>query len=326
MDGLFTPEHLMSSFRSRFFTLLQNFVLFLIVSILMRDPRCAKQALLAFSISAFSLSVLTHFGFGLTSVAVEAGTLERSYGEGLGIGITGYLTAISSVCLIGFIFTFKNTKQSWQRVLLFVMTIPILALLVGTASRTAMVGGILGLTVYLVPFSRAGKKTTALIWTILALSLFMYGVVNDPVSSLRWEKTIEEGHMSGRQKIWVAAKDLILEEPLFGWGVAESQQILGRELGRSKRDPHNVFLKLLLENGLIGALPMLVTIFLCVREAWRSRAGFFGLMPIALLMPILVHFMSAPMLNRKLTWLVLGFCIASVSIRVTQKRRFGKTN
>src|SRR5207245_5183467 len=116
----------------------------------------------------------------------------------------------------------------------------------------------------------------------------MYTVVSDPNSSSRWQAAYEKGDTAGRDRIYTAAINMILERPVFGWQPVASYYELGSRLNwRGPRDAHNLFLALLVDVCLVGTLPFLVGLCFCTQAAWKARLGPFGLLPLVLLGTIL---------------------------------------
>jgi O-antigen ligase len=84
---------------------------------------------------------------------------------------------------------------------------------------------------------------------------------------------------SGRVVVWPLVIDRIAEKPLFGWGrrgfhlSGASQDLfdlIGQGAGRFNH-PHNAYLQLILDNGLLGALPIFLFFGLTL---WRSKILF----------------------------------------------------
>jgi O-antigen ligase len=118
-----------------------------------------------------------------------------------------------------------------------------------------------------------------------------------------------------------AALTMIAERPIVGWGPVEFQHELARRLGIrwGQKDAHNLYTHLLLEVGIVGAVPFLIGLFLCVRAAWQGRSGNLGLMPLACLMTILAANMFLTHLARKPLWLVLALALAAEPLASRRK-------
>jgi O-antigen ligase len=116
---------------------------------------------------------------------------------------------------------------------------------------------------------------------------------------------------------------MIAEKPLLGWRSIVFEQELARREGRGfmARSAHNLFLHLLLEDGLLGALPFLIGLGLCMRAAWTARAHSLGLLSLVWLVTMLVSSMSMSTLRYKSLWLVLILSLASGASIVKQQKR-----
>jgi O-antigen ligase len=121
------------------------------------------------------------------------------------------------------------------------------------------------------------------------------------------------GNLAGRQVIIPASLKMIIERPLFGWQPVAYWEELGHRIGNiwSVRDAHNLLLHLLLEVGLLGAIPFLIGLAICVLGAWKARTGKFGNLPFALLMMTLAANLTHTYLARKPQWLILALAVAA---------------
>jgi O-antigen ligase len=137
----------------------------------------------------------------------------------------------------------------------------------------------------------------------------------------RWEETIGEGRLAGRERIYPAATQMFLERPLFGWGTVQNLYVLGPRVGLVKRDTHNLALFVLTETGLAGGIPYFIGVGLAAAAAWRARRGPLGIAPVALMACLLVVNMSITWHVRKIHWLVLGLALASPAVVEPLPRR-----
>ena len=139
-------------------------------------------------------------------------------------------------------------------------------------------------------------------------------VASDPVASSRLGEAYSEGNVAGRDRIYPAALEMIVERPILGWGNEFS-----RELGKrthalgGERDAHSLVLHLFLEVGAMGAVPFLVGLWLCAQAAWKSRSGSLGVLPLALLSTVFAVNLAHTWLSHKLMWLVLALALAAAS-------------
>ena len=74
---------------------------------------------------------------------------------------------------------------------------------------------------------------------------------------------------------------------------------------------HNLYLWILKETGLLGAIPFFIGLWLCWRSVWKARGSAQGTLPLACLVFMLVINMNGTYLYYKLFWLVLAYALAS---------------
>lgn len=181
-------------------------------------------------------------------------------------------------------------RLSGDRVLLLMMV----AVLVSTGSRAAVLGALTSSAVILVA---SGRLRAPFVATMAVLGLFLYVAGDTVAPMLRGipginrlvdEEMVEfaagaEGSKfkaSGREAAWAVATQLVEEKPLggYGWGaetvlLAQFEEELKSHQGGNV---HNSYLSLLLQVGYLGALPILllfaIAIFTGVRDLARSRS------------------------------------------------------
>jgi len=149
---------------------------------------------------------------------------------------------------------------------------------------------------------------------VVAISLFIgVSYYYEPVRK-RWEQTFAEGSLANREKIFPMAWGMFLEKPFIGWGPVRHYYELGSRLGYDKKDPHNLYLWILTETGILGAIPFFMGVWYCCREAWRARASIHGVLPLALVLALLTVNMKGTWFNRKLFWIVLAYALVSSKV------------
>ena len=76
--------------------------------------------------------------------------------------------------------------------------------------------------------------------------------------------TFEKQHLAGREDLWLDAVGWIIERPWFGWG-------LNGYRANSWNYPHNLFLEVTMEGGLVGLLLLLNVGWAWWRKFWQQR-------------------------------------------------------
>jgi O-antigen ligase len=102
---------------------------------------------------------------------------------------------------------------------------------------------------------------------------------------------------------------MVRERPLLGWGPVDNQAEIAARVDRlqdGRRDAHNLVLELLTTTGLMGTVPFLIALGLCLGNAWRSRARPAGVLPLALLAGVLAGTVMGTWIASKILWLALA--------------------
>jgi O-antigen ligase len=116
----------------------------------------------------------------------------------------------------------------------------------------------------------AGILTAALVLATPALKLAAHGLVDAALATLPWS-------FVQRLEIWRFAAERVLERPILGWGL-DSARVIGEgktvvlnqvEMGVLPLHPHDAFLQIWLELGLVGVLPALALMLLALRGIGR---------------------------------------------------------
>jgi O-antigen ligase len=285
----------------------------LAVDLLKRGP-IAKRALLTFAIATAVLAC--GIVFELPGFSIKEGEAGRTTALGDNPNFTGGTMALSGIVLIGLLLNINFRRKIF--LLLLGMTGVVLAAMISTGSRGSIVGFIAGSSIYLLPYWRSRRRLTAFVLAAGALVATVFMVLTNPSFLERWEETYYEGNMSGREDIFPAAFEMFLERPIFGWSPSQA----GYELGRRtfvpairtfepNRDAHNTVLALLIQIGIVGAVPYLIGVWLCGRTAWQARAGPLGLLPFAIVVSLIVTGMAGNSLGFKGQWLFLALAQAA---------------
>jgi len=196
-----------------------------------------------------------------------------------------------------------------------VMALFPLTAMVYTGSRGGIIACVIGVALYALPYRRSKRKMAAILVATVAVAGIINLVVKDQDTLSRFEMTYDTGDTAGRDKIYAGAIEMISEKPLLGWGPVYIYELALREgkayKYRNGRDPHNLFLHLLLEAGLLGTAPFLIGLGLCMRAAWTARDRSLGLLPLVWFVTMIVASMSCTSIYYKSLWLVLIVNLAS---------------
>jgi O-antigen ligase len=198
-------------------------------------------------------------------------------------------------------------------------------LTVETGSRAALGALIVATSLYLLPYRGAKQKMVRMVWATLTIVGVVCMAISNPVSSARWEKAYA-GNTAGRDKIYPAAIGMISARPIFGWKPVAAQYELEKRVYNAggTKSAHNLFLHLFLEGGIVGTVPFLVALWLCVWAAWKARRGRLGMLPLALLVAVLTYCMTHSTLSKKPLWLILSLAVVSPAFVPREQKRLVK--
>lgn len=313
-NGPFLETYYLSQFLSIFTTLAQLFLLFWISSSLLRVEALARRVLLAFAFGAAFCAVGTVLGVPGFSTVIESRIGERITAMDANPNYLAYTMALAAVILVNTALDVR-VQYLWSKAGLLSMVLPLLAVMVRSGSRTAILAFAIGFAICgILPNRQSGGRKMVLFLAIFVVAALTFLVIQHPTLLTRFEEGYS-GNLAGRQVIVPASLEMISERPVLGWQPVAYWEELGRRVGQiwGVKDAHNLIFHLMLEVGLLGAVPFFVGLWLCALGAWKARNGRFGYLPFALLAMTLSSNLTHTYLARKPQWLVLAFAVAAAS-------------
>ena len=313
LAAVYTAEH--TGLVLQELALFLQVVLLLVTMVnLLADPRILRGALLAVVISIAARAAVQVAGIAATSMA-EWGGGQRVTAFGQNANLSAMILSAGLVAVLGL------RAPADQRLPRFgLLTWPLAAVLgmalVQTGSRGGLLCAMVGVATFaLAPGQRLRRRVLNALIGALALGALIWGAFQNTAMRNRLTNA-EGGNLAGREYIYPGAIELITERPLFGWGTIENQFELSRHLLLDtarfpSRDVHNLLLELLSTSGVVGTIPFLVGVALCLRGAWRARRGALGLVPLAMLLAVLTGTLSGTWIVAKVLWLVMAFGAAA---------------
>ena len=296
----FTETFIRSAFR-----LVQLGFLFWLSYNLLRDDQIAKGALWAFAVATILLSALQIVG--ITSDVSGTGRMTAFDGNPNGLAT---VLSLGLIALFGL--AYGRVQNDWKERAVFWLASGIIAIaIVKTGSRGAIVAIAGTLMVFFLNGKTIGAKLKFGALVLASLVLLVVASYQIDAVRVRWEQAFYEESLGGRERIFPAAVDMILDSPAIGWGPIVHLWELGPRLGLPMRDEHNSYLYLLAEVGIVGALPFFIGLWLCLRSAWRARRRLAGFVPLLMLMFILLLSVKGTLHHRKYYWLVLAYALAA---------------
>jgi O-antigen ligase len=305
---------------ARLLTLCQMLMFFWIAYNLMRSDRIIRGTLLALAASCSVFALFQLFGVASEELVVYGG--ERIKTLDTNPNTAGATYALGLLALMGYAY---GQRERGGKV--WLLSGPLFVLmatqLVRTGSRTASLALAVGLLAFLLGPGSWSLRSRRTVIAFVAIGAFLWISSRSKVLEARWEVTVSRGKLADRERIFPAAWKMFLERPLAGWGPVRNIVELGSRLRTpgGMRGTHNLYLWVLTETGLLGAIPFFVGLWLCVWAAWRARRGLHGMLPLAWMLALLAVDTTGDWYNRKLHWLVLAYALAAGSHFTARRRR-----
>jgi O-antigen ligase len=293
--------------------LLEVILLLVTVYNLLADPRIVRGVLIAVVVSTAARAAVQVLGIATTRYE-EWGGGERVTAFGQNANLSAAVLSVGLVILVGF----RGRRAPWLprfAPLLVPFGLVLAWAIIQGGSRGGLLCALLGLATFaLAPGQSVRRRLRNLTLCLLVGG----GVVGAALQTTIWKNRIkyaEQGNLAGREYIYPGAIEMITERPVLGWGPEANHIELARRLMLDKRkwsdrDPHNLYLELLTSSGVIGTIPFLIGIGLCLRGAWRARRGPLHLVPLALLATVLTLTMSGTWALARILWLAFSVALA----------------
>jgi O-antigen ligase len=290
----------------RIVTLVQRFGFFWCASDLLKDESVRKSCLLSFALACVSLAMGTILHLPGFVPVID----DRTRALGMNPNIGASLTVMAALILMAFCLN-ETRWSAKRRGLLFILTIPLFAFLVSTASRAGVGAFVIGIAVFFLARGELKRKLQAGLLALVGAVAVISLVVSNQAAAQRWVQFFDQGD-SIRADLYRTALEMISESPILGWGRSTGFLELGSRLGLGGWiDAHNFLLYLLLEVGLLGTVPFLVGLALCLWAAWKARMGPVGVLPLTLLVSSLAMMITHGGLTAKEFWLFLALAVAA---------------
>ncbi len=233
-------------------------ILFFLAHNTLRDRKWIWRVLIAMCLAMFFMDYYTNSQIGQFSSLLSRNKINGTF-QFLGPNEVAAFYNQYTVIMIGVLFFMRNSKY---RLLLLVLILGNLYCMIFLYSRAAYLGLAVGLFVlfcfryraFLVPFALA-----AMLWPVVLPqkavqrineTIDQYGQLDD--SSAR------------RMKIWTAALTKFQENPVVGIGFGSFRNLM-LDLG----DTHNIYVKILVEQGIVGLLLFLGVVFSFLLEGMK---------------------------------------------------------
>ncbi len=285
---------------------------------LMHFNGVARRTFLAFVLGCVVVGLMQSFHI------MESDVEGRSVVLGQDANMLGGNMALGIVMLLGL--TYGGTRRPvWFQAIAAGAALLLCRTLLWTGSRGAAMALVVGLLAFAFRAGDLRKTLRQLMVVVLACLVLTAAVIRNGSLLKRYQDTLSEGDLSGREMIYPEAIHMFEERPLFGWGPIDhfyelGARTVGYQIGKRNADglavhamkeTHDLVLEMLTAVGLAGALPLFTCIGICVWAAWKARSGDRGSIPLALVACALVMGLDIDTSASKQFWLILAYAVAS---------------
>lgn len=295
-------------------------ILFWISQSVLREARIMREALLTLAASCSLLALLqaTDVTSKWMDVAIRGGG-ERFTALGEDPNSAGMLLTLGALTILGMVF-FRAAGHR-IRIIGGVVLVLLASQLARTASRTAVVALIAGLAVFtLTGASDLKTRFRNTVVMLFAVVLLVLASRRSETNWIRWQNTMAWGDLDTREGIIPITIEMVLESPLLGWGPERHYLELARRLNKPSEE-HNLYLWILNEVGVVGAIPFFIGLWLCIRAGYRGmNIHREGRVVFALAVAMLVFNLGITFHNRKVFWFLLAATLASDTLAHSDKR------
>lgn len=279
---------------------------------LLGDARVLRGVLLAIVAACTLRALMQWIGIAETARAVYTGGARVTV-LGQNANLSAIILSVGLVTVIGL----HTTRVHWLprfELLAWPLAAAIGVAVIQTGSRGGLLCVIAGLLVYVFRGDTWGRRVVNAVVGTAALTAFAWTALQSDVMRSRLELSAEKGDLAGRERIYPAAWQMFTERPMLGWGPIDNQAEIARRVewqADETRDAHNLVLELLTTTGIVGTIPFLIGLALCVRAAWRARNGVLGRLPLAMLATVFMGCVSGTWIVAKVLWLALAISLAA---------------
>lgn len=182
------------------------------------------------------------------------------------------------VMMLIFLFTiYLYATSGKKRVVLFLFAMPISLSLILTYTRGAWLAVIFGLTVLFLLSGGKNKYKIFILVFILTMVISLTGAYFGPriIDRLLSLTSPTADTFGWRVQVWSMNFKEFLKHPIIGYGIGSSN-IIGQERGGYLFAPHNDYLRLMVETGLLGwgaFLVVIISLFRFFFRKYRSSIG-----------------------------------------------------
>jgi putative inorganic carbon (HCO3(-)) transporter len=252
------------------------FVLFHLSALIFRDERRLELfELFALALLAYLCFTAIAFLVGAKSFIFPRFILDESLGYHADRARGPLLQAVAngvSLNLLGLLalHAILRGRIRGLKAALLLTSLPVAIL--ATMTRAVWLSFVVSMGVLILRSHNRGlRRVSIAVAAVGALALLITSSFDDQRRALT-ERLHESGPLDFREAVYSGGWQMFLEKPLMGWGVNQMPSELARHVsGYNEKElyPHNTYLELLVEHGIVG----LLLYFWLIGELWKLGRG-----------------------------------------------------
>jgi O-antigen ligase len=296
-------------------TLLELFVFFILLQSMINSESRLQILIKTYIISSVLIALLvifSTFSAGLSRATLAENQNPNALARALSIALLMSLNSLRDI-----------SKAKVERILIFLGTIILGLAIFLTGSRGAWLAlfAAISFTSLLIRVKLLNLRTI-IIWSIILIILLVTlsyrSVLNERLLMRAFTTFKIEENLSGvaRINIWLVGWEMIKDNPIIGVGLwnfpIRFEEYMKIETPFRNvellpgRDPHNIYLGILAELGIIGLIMFLNFLLSIFQSLYVKRQNEMAITGILILSFILFSGIVEPILYRKYFWFVLG--------------------
>jgi O-antigen ligase len=284
----------------------QIFLLMLIYWDVLQKPESLMAGLQAYVYGSYVLILSTIYNYirGNVAVAYE----ERYSATGINANELTLILIIGLPIAMQLFFTAGPGKKGTLLKLINLAYVPLaIYSIVLTGSRTSLIAIIpFGLFMVGTQQVRGDRKTLVFVIFLVSLLILFTFLPQSVINRLGTiGRSIGEGDLGGRIRLWQEGIAVLAQHPLLGIGSGAMTSSIGAAV-------HNTLISIAAETGLIGLILFTTILGIVIYQVLSLPKGAFGLW-LAIFAAWLIGVLTLSWEFRKLTWVVLSFVIIAGS-------------
>jgi O-antigen ligase/polysaccharide polymerase Wzy-like membrane protein len=305
---------------SSYFTLVQMLLLFLLTINVIENEMDFRLVLAGLLLGVLVTSPLSMNVF-IENVVERARAFEAQ-------NPNGYAMTVGFAIISG-LYLMSTEKNRLLRLFFLFSSLFLAVPLILAQSRTAWIATFTAIVV-MIWYSRNRVRnyiTVVAVMAGLVVVLFAAGLVNFTLVDRTSQLMTMENRGSSRFDVWVVAAEMIKDHPLIGVGYAQFPSSYSQYRGdtpairrdtTAKRDPHNTYIGIMGELGIIGLLILLLIFWSACREESLPDPGkaWFSDVVVVFLMMFSI---GGTLTHAKLLW--IGLALAAKARHLAAERR-----